>query len=112
MDLFDDINEDKFREILNKNGRTLKASGDYDKKEVGDRVMIWDYSSVTHESGEILENDDYDMQVGNTDYFIVIAVGQRYEYKSYFKIYKQDLIVVHSKTNKKYRVSYLHVRLV
>jgi len=80
-------------------------------KEVGDRVVIMDYSSTTHLSGEPLEPDDYEMQMGDNRYFIVIATHQRMTYDSYFKTYKQDLIVVNPENNKQYRINSGHTKI-
>ena len=86
------------------------------KKEIGDRVDILDYSSVTHIDGQELDSEaDEEMQFNSVAYFIVIETNQIYniniKYQYIHKVYKQDLIIVNSLTNLKYRVNSGHVKL-
>jgi len=82
------------------------------RKEIGDRVMILDYSSVTHMNGRELDNEqDEEMQFNSTVYFIVIADRQNYKFDAYYTIYRQDLIIVNPFTKVKYRVNSGHVKL-
>ena len=106
------FSEEEIRNILNKNDRPLNDScGDQAVKEIGDRVIIWDYSSVTHVNGKELAPWDYD-SITDEEYYVVIACNQNNEYDSYFILYKQDLVVAHPKTLKEYRVSSKHVKLL
>jgi hypothetical protein len=81
------------------------------KKEIGDRVEVIDYSSVTNENGEEFEGDDYNNVEFNM-MFIVIETNLRNQYKTTFVTYQQDLIIVDPKTKRKYRVSSNHVRVL
>jgi len=80
------------------------------QKEVGDRVTISDYSSVTNLNGIELAPWDYD-DFNDDDYYIVIADKQQNRYDSYFVVYMQDLVIVNPKNNIQYRVSSRHVKL-
>jgi hypothetical protein len=110
MNDFFNIDNDDFRDILKENP-LHDNSGDQAQKEVGDRVRIWDYSSVTNEKGIELAPWDYD-KITDGEYYIVIADNQKNTYDSYFVIYHQDLIVAHPRSKKQYRVSSKHVRLL
>ena len=79
------------------------------KKEVGDRVKVIDFSSMTHLE-EALEFDDYD-EIEPVDYFIVIATHEKSEYKSFVLTYTQDLIIVNPVSNKQYRIISGHTKL-
>ena len=81
------------------------------KKEIGDRVEVIDYSSVTNENGDEFEGNDYN----NVDFdmtFIVIETNLKNQYKTTFVTYIQDLIIVNPITKIKYRVSSNHVRVL
>ena len=105
------ISEDDFRNILNENNRPLNdTNGDHALKDIGDRVMIFDYSSLTHGDGQELKSPDYD-DISDRDYYVVIAVNQQNVFDSYFVLYTQDLIVAHPKSKKQYRVNSKHVKL-
>ena len=85
---------------------------DPERKEVGDRVDILDYSSVTHMNGRELDSEqDEEMQFNMMVYFIVIETGQRYVHDAYYTKYRQDLIIVNPHTNLKYRVNSGHVKI-
>jgi hypothetical protein len=110
MNDFFNIDENDFRNIL-KDNPLNDNSGDPAIKEVGDRVRIWDYSSVTNEKGIELAPWDYD-KITDGEYYVVVADKQKNTYDSYFILYSQDLIVAHPKSKKQYRVSSKHVRLL
>ena len=82
------------------------------RKEIGDRVNVLDFSSVTHLNGlELDYEDDDEMQFGFLTYFIVVQDRQRHSYDAYYTKYTQDLIIANPLTNKQYRVNSGHVQL-
>ncbi len=103
------IPRDPFHELI-KLRETADKHSDSGIKEVGDRVNILDYSSVTFADGNVLLDTDY--EDFDTDcYFIVIAVNQNHSYESFLIIYDQDLLVVNPLTKKQYRVTSRHTRI-
>ena len=105
-------NDDILRRILNENYKPLKKIiNDKTLKEIGDRVVVLDYSSVTHLDGEMLCDEDYD-EVINIKYYIVIATNKKVTFTTLSNIeYKQDLIIVNPETKKQYRVISRHIRI-
>jgi len=99
-EFFDDENMFSISEIENVVGREYH---DQYIKEIGDRVSVEDYSSMTHENGMELDFPDFD-ELFDVKYFIVIAVRQKIVFTSKYADYKQDLLIVNSKTNKQYRI--------
>jgi hypothetical protein len=90
----------------------IASNRDPDRKEVGDRVVIIDYSSTTHLNGNELDielDDDFDLNF-NTE-LIVIETRQNHIYDSGYSSYKQNLVVVNSLTNKQFRINSGHVKL-
>jgi hypothetical protein len=85
-------------EVFNK---IMNENIDLRTKQVGDRVQIWDYSSVTDDKGLKLSRLDF-LEI---PYLIVIDTNRRTEMQILNSNYVQDLIVVDPKTNKKYRVT-------
>ena len=82
------------------------------RKEIGDRVNILDFSSVTHMNGLELDSEEDDqMQFGYLTCFIVIEDRQRHSYDAYYLKYNQDLVIVNPLTNVRYRVNSGHVQL-
>jgi hypothetical protein len=77
-------------------------------KAIGDRIKIWDYSSVTGEHSEKLCSHDF---VG-IQYLIVIETNRRTTLQIFNTVYVLDLIVVNPKTNIKYRVASAHVKIL
>ena len=101
-DLFnlDEINKvvgDKFR--------------DSERKEVGDRVSIIDYSSVTRIDGTDIDELDEDMQFDADIHFIVIETRQKHANDVGYTTYNQDLIIVQPQTSMEYRVNSGHVHI-
>ena len=80
-------------------------------KEIGDRVAVIDYSSVTRSDGSDIDETDEDMQFDADMYFIVIKTRQKQVYDAYYTKYIQDLVIVNSQTNMEYRVTSGHVTL-
>lgn len=108
--IFDD---DLIRRILKEGNRPLneKITNDRTVKEIGDRVVVLDYSSVTQLNGDELESYD-DIDLDNYDYYIVIDTGKRVVYNTpHGRVYKQDLVIVNPKTNQQLRVTSRHTRL-
>lgn len=81
-------------------------------KEIGDRVVIIDFSSVTHINGRELDfEEDDEMNFNFVTEFIVIETRQNYQHDAYYKTYRQDLVIVNPLTNKRYRINRGHVTL-
>lgn len=109
---------------------------DMNKKEIGDRVLIIDFSSVTHLNGLPLDIDDPEMQFSD-NHFIVIDNRLKVKYKfipdddevesltnlaklselnfpdgyPFGRVYTQDLIIVNPRSNVQYRVNSGHVTI-
>lgn len=82
------------------------------RKEIGDRVNILDYSSVTHMDGKELDSEaDEEMQFNNLTYFIVIQDRQRHEYDAYYTKFNQDMVIVNPFTNIRFRANSGHLQL-
>jgi len=81
--------------------------------DIGDRVLIGDYSSMTYENGKHLEvnNGDYD-DFEDGDVFIVIAINQKNIYDACFEKYMQDLTIVQLKSKRYYKITSRHVKLM
>lgn len=108
----DKINFSDIEDFLNEHD---VCEHDKTKKEIGDRIILIDFSSVTRFDGSELYiigviNDVDNDHVLNVDYFIVAETRQKYEYKSVLKTYVQDLVIANSKTNQLYRVNSGHVK--
>jgi len=101
-------NNMELREIQNMVGNKFI---DTQKKEIGDRVMIIDTSSVSGIAAE-LDAMDYQDLIDADNKFIVIANREKAIYHSYFQDYAQDLIIVDTKSNIQYRVISNHVRVL
>ena len=83
-----------------------------ERKEIGDRVTLLDYSSVTHMNGRELDSElDEEMQFNTLTYFIVIQDRQRIEYDALYTKFNQDLIIVNPLTRVMFRVISGHVKL-
>jgi hypothetical protein len=85
---------------------------DPERKEIGDRVIILDYSSCTHLNGQELDSEqDEEMQFNMMTYFIVIETQQNYQHDAFYTKYKQDLVIVNPLTKKKFRINSGHVKI-
>jgi hypothetical protein len=105
-------NDEIIRRILREHNRPLKVINNTEFKDVGDRVIVLDYSSVSHLNGEPLDAIDFDkIDEANlmNNYYIVIETGLRK--KVLFKKYMQDLIIVNPRTNEQFRVASQHLRI-
>ena len=111
-DIFDEMFNDEIDKILKQSGRSPLSGfvNNYETKEIGDRVRIIDYSSISDIKGNDLDPDEYYLMHPD-DYYIVINTRQRVEKKIPFGRFKQDLVIVNPKTNQQYRVSSLHVEI-
>jgi len=96
------FNPDEINEILENKHR------DPVTKEIGDRVTILEFTSVTHLDGTELDPDN-EMNFGTS--FIVIETRQNYHYDAHFKTYRQDLVVVNLLTTRRFRVNSGHVKI-
>jgi len=104
-------NDEILRRILKQNNRPLKEIvNNTETKDVGDRVIVLDYSSVTHMNGEELYPEDYDKITEMKDrdeYYIVIETNK----KVLFKRYMQDIVIVNPKTSEQFRTTSRHLRI-
>ena len=83
-----------------------------DRKEIGDRVYILNYSSCTRLNGRPLDAEqDEEMTFNSLTHFIVIETRQDTIYDAYYYKYKQDLVIVNPLTSIKYKISSGHVKL-
>ena len=86
---------------------------DTEQKELGDRVQIIDFSSCTNLDGRPLDYDleDDEMVFNFNTEVIVIATREEASYDAYYTQYEQDLVVINTLTNKRFRISSGHVTL-
>jgi hypothetical protein len=104
---FDDIfSADEIEKVLHDNYR------DRDIKEIGDRVGVIDFSSVTRLDGSQIDEYDEDMQFNILTYFIVVNTRQRHSYNAGWMNYNQDLIIVNPKNKMYYRAFSGHVTII
>lgn len=93
----------------------LSRYNDTQRKEVGDRITVLDFSSLSHVDGTMLESLDYDKFIEGSKMtkrkMIVIKTGQRAEFESFTCTYKQDLVIVDMLDKKQYRIASRHVKL-
>ena len=102
-------NDEIIKRILHQHGRPLKKIiNNTEPKDVGDRVVVLDYSSVSHLNGEELNDTDYDkIDMKEDSYYIVIETRK----KVVFKDYVQDIVIVNPRTNEQFRVESRHLRI-
>ena len=86
---------------------------DTERKELGDRVQIIDFSSCTHIDGRPLDYDleDDEMVFNFHTELIVIATREQAVYDAYYVQYEQDLVVINTLTNRRFRIGSGHVTL-
>lgn len=122
----DGINDNDFddyiRNSLNQNGIIFNSNhkpidyNDYDKKEIGDRVISINTLSISHIGGskfefnDYVEFDDYSYLNPNA-YYVVVATGENSKFKTLNDTYIQDLVIAQPISKKQYRISSLHVKL-
>jgi hypothetical protein len=107
---FDSLDsEEIIKRILREHSLPLKKIiNDTEPKEIGDRVVVLDYSSVSHIDGEELDDNDYDnIDTMEDGYYIVIETKTRIPFKNYI----QDTIIVNPKTNEKFRAVSRHLKI-
>jgi len=102
-------NDDIIKRILREHNLPLrKVINNTEPKDIGDRVVVLDYSSVSHMDGEELDDTDYDkIDMSENSYYIVIETRRRISFKSY----TQDVVIVNPKTNEQFRVESRHLRI-
>jgi hypothetical protein len=109
-DAFTPNDDDIIRRILRENNRPLKIVNNTERKEIGDRVIVLDYSSASHLDGESLDVQDFE-SIDETNlmnnYYIVIETGRRIS----FKHYVQDVIIANPRTNEQFRIASRHLRI-
>jgi len=81
------------------------------KKVDGDRVNVIDFSSLTHENGDELTDEDQTNLNCDIE-FIVINTNQKNKYYTEYISYTQNLIIFYPNTNQKFRVSSIHTKLI
>lgn len=121
----DHINDDNINDFFGETNDSIAGTNvglldhqDYDKKEIGDRVIPIDSMSISHVNGskfefdDYVEYDNYKFFAQDKAYYIVIATREKATFSSSYKTYHQDLIIVHPKTKKQYRINSLHVKLL
>jgi hypothetical protein len=109
----DIVNDDSFSKLIKSQENKLALNNkDYDPrvKEVGDRIIIWDCSSVTFEEERELLDYDYDNIINKE--LIVIKNNEKKVFQSMYVNYLQDLVVVNTETKVMYRVASRHVKIV
>lgn len=77
------------------------------KKEVGDVVTVVDYSAMSDEAGNIIE----DKLINLDDEFIVIEINLNHKFNSLVN-YTQDLLLINRRTQIKYRNPSYFTRVV
>lgn len=83
---------------------------DNTKKEIGDRVQVLDYSSVSHKNGLPLDFGDADDLDGFT-IFVVIDTSKKIKFKTIFGDFIQDILMVDTKTNRQYWAVSKHLKI-
>ena len=106
MEDFNDLfNLDEINKVVDEKFRDNVA------KDIGDRVQVIDYSSVTRSDGSDIDELDEDMQFNADIYFVVIKTDEKVLYDAKYTKYVQDLVIVNPQTNMEYRVNSGHVTL-
>jgi hypothetical protein len=102
---FNNFNLEEINQVLDEKHR------DPNRKEIGDRVSIIDFSSCTYLNGAELDYDlEDDVMVFNFNTeLIVIETGQKHIYDVQYTKYTQNLVIVNTLTNMKFRISSGHV---
>lgn len=81
---------------------------DWTKKDVGDRVSIIDYCSLSN----IFENKPIDDgEVDAVPFFIIIDINLKHKYTLNNITYIQDIIIANPRTKKCYRIASQHTKL-
>lgn len=83
---------------------------DHSRKDIGDKINVINFSSVSHINGDDLDTMDLEGLDFNT-YFLVIQTNCRVLFKTEYHEYKQDLVIADMQTKKQYRVMSGHVKL-
>jgi len=80
-------------------------------KEIGDRVKVFDYPTMTKSNGNYLEYEDF-VEIDDDDLYFIVTETQQ---KNYTIIqnskYLQDIVIVNPQTNKMYRINSGHLVL-
>lgn len=111
-DLPDDY--DPSKELLKLRDEVLENDRkNYDPrpKEIGDRVKPWDYITIAHLNGVELSDKELE-EIDVVKYFVVISNTEKVTCQPAFSIHLQDLIIVNTKDNKKYRISSKYVKIL
>lgn len=106
----DFFTDDDIRKVLNKSNKTIDELIDHDRKEIGDRVKVIDYSSMSYMDAQF-EHDDYD-KINTDDYYVVCDIYQKNVLNTRLSSYKQDLIIANPRTKVLFKIGSKHVRLL
>jgi hypothetical protein len=79
-------------------------------KEIGDRVAVIDFSSITRHDGSDIAYDE-DMVFDDFMYFVVIETRQNSPYKCGILNYNQDVVIANPKNNMIYRAFSGHLTI-
>ena len=99
---FGQIEIDELEEIKQRN---------HEVKDIGDKVNVIDFSSVSFHRGSALDAMDLEDLNFNT-VFMVVETNCKSYFKTEYHEYKQDLVIVDLKTNKYYRTISGHTKLI
>lgn len=110
MDYENTFSDEEIRKVLSQSNKTIYDFQDYSKKEIGDRVKVIDFSSMSYIDNQF-EHDDYDDLDSNTQY-VVCNTRQRNVLNTKVSTYKQDLIIANPKTKVLFKISSRHVKLL
>ena len=113
----EELNLDEFMDDLSQSiefaKKVIKENYDPRNKEIGDRVIVWDFTSFTDENNNAFEGSDIAVNFKNIQYFIVIETKLKNVLKLFddYEIYR-DILVVNPITNKKYYVSSNAIKII
>jgi hypothetical protein len=109
----DDSSDDELKAKIKKISTKYFNNSDPRIKEIGDRIKIWDFSSVTDCETNSLKTE---LHFTNIPYLIVIETNLskvfKFSISDFTHLYVRDLTVVDPKTNIKYWVSSDSVKIV
>ena len=104
------FSDEEIRRVLNKSNKTIDEFIDNDRKEIGDRVKVIDYSSMSYIDNQF-EHDDYD-NIDTDAYYVVCEIRQKNVLNTKISSYKQDLIIANPLTKILFKIGSKHVKLL
>lgn len=106
--IFDDNDGEMIKRILREHNRPLKETvNNTEPKDIGDRVVVLDYSSLTHTNGLELTIGELDLLLNTSEYCIVIDAKNNFKFSGFV----QDLTIVNPETKMQYRIASRHLRI-